>query len=162
LPDAIPAEDVATELLLDETAFVVAGTRNPWTRRRKIELAELINEPWVLSVPESFPGSLVERAFRARGLAVPQTGMRSQSLEMHNALLATGRFLAILPAVMLHFSAQRLGLKILSVDLPFKPWPVGIVTLKNRTLSPAAQLFIECAREVVRPLARGRSKSTGN
>jgi DNA-binding transcriptional LysR family regulator len=162
LPDAIPADDMATELLLDETAFVVAGTHCPWTRRRKIELAELINEPWALSLPESFPGSLVERAFRARGLAVPQTGMRRQSLEMHNALLATGRFLAILPAVMLHFSAQRLGLKILPVDLPFKPWPIGIVTLKNRTLSPAAQLFIECAREVIRPLARGRSRSAGN
>jgi hypothetical protein len=63
---------------------------------------------------------------------------------------------------MLHFSAKRLGLKILPVDLPFKAWPVGIVTLKNRTLSPAAQLFIECAREVARPLARVRSKSAGN
>ena len=32
--------------------------------------------------------------------------------------------------------------------------PVGIVTLKNRTLSPVAQLFIDCAREVAKPLAR--------
>jgi len=31
--------------------------------------------------------------------------------------------------------------------------PVGIVTLKNRTLSPVAQLFIEHAREVAKPLA---------
>jgi len=30
----------------------------------------------------------------------------------------------------------------------------GIVTLKNRTLSPVAQLFIECAREVAKPLAK--------
>jgi DNA-binding transcriptional LysR family regulator len=154
LPDAIPAEDTETEVLLEETAFVVAGMHSPWTRRRKIELAELINEPWSLSVPESFPGSLVERVFRARGLAHPRTGMRSQSLEMHNALLATGRFLGILPAVMLHFSAKRLGLKILPVDLPFKPWPIGIVTLKNRTLSPPAQLFIECAHKVVKPFAK--------
>jgi DNA-binding transcriptional LysR family regulator len=156
LPDVIPAEDTETEILFEETAFVVAGMHNPWTRRRKIELAELINEPWTLSTPESFPGSLVERAFRARGLEVPRNGMTTQSLEMGNALLATGRFLAILPAVMLHFSAKRLGLKIVPVDLPFKPWPIGIVTLKNRTLSPAAQLFIECAREVAKPLAKGQ------
>jgi DNA-binding transcriptional LysR family regulator len=162
LPDAIPAEDTETEVLLEETAFVVAGMHSPWTRRRKIELAELINEPWALSVLESFHGSVVERAFRERGLAVPRTRMRSQSPEMHNALLATGRFLAILPAVMFPFSAKRFGLKILPVDLQFKPWPVGIVTLKNRTLSPAAQLFIDCAREVAMPLARGRSKSADN
>jgi len=154
LPDAIPAEDTETEILFEETAFVVAGMHNPWTRRRKIELAELINEPWTLSTPESFPGSLVERAFRARGLEVPRNGMTTQSLEMTNALLATGRFLAILPAVMLHFSAKRLGLKILPVDLPFKPWPVGIVTLKNRTPNPVAQIFIESARKIVKPFAK--------
>jgi DNA-binding transcriptional LysR family regulator len=159
LPEAIPAEDTETEVLLHENAFVVAGKNSPWTRRRKIELAELINEPWSLAMPESFPGVFAERAFRERGLAHPRTGMRSQSLEMLLAMIATGRFLGILPAIMLYFSAKRLGLKILPVDLPFKPWPIGIVTLKNRTLSPAAQLFIECAREVARPLARGRSKS---
>ncbi len=80
--------------------------------------------------------------------------MTTQSLEMTNALLATGRFLAILPAVMLHFSAKRLGLKILPVDLPFKPWPVGIVTLKNRTPNPVAQIFIESARKIVKPFAK--------
>jgi hypothetical protein len=32
--------------------------------------------------------------------------------------------------------------------------PIGIVTLKNRTLSPVAQLFIEHAREVAKPLAK--------
>jgi hypothetical protein len=26
--------------------------------------------------------------------------------------------------------------------------------MKNRTLSPAAQLFIDCAREVAKPLAK--------
>jgi hypothetical protein len=32
--------------------------------------------------------------------------------------------------------------------------PNGIVTLKNRTLSPVAQLFIDCARELTKPLAK--------
>jgi hypothetical protein len=30
------------------------------------------------------------------------------------------------------------------------------MTLKNRALSPVAQLFIECAREVAKPLANHR------
>ena len=34
------------------------------------------------------------------------------------------------------------------------PLPVGIMTLKNRTISPVAQLFIDCAREVAKPLAK--------
>jgi len=32
--------------------------------------------------------------------------------------------------------------------------PVGIVTLKNRTLSPVARLFIALARDVAKPLAK--------
>ena len=41
------------------------------------------------------------------------------------------------------------------VDLPVRS-PVGIITLKNRTISPVAQLFIDCAREVAKPLAKAR------
>jgi len=33
-----------------------------------------------------------------------------------------------------------------SVDLPVRPWPVVVVTLKNRTRNPAAELFIEHIR----------------
>ena len=34
--------------------------------------------------------------------------------------------------------------------------PVGIVTLKNRSLSPAAQVFIKRVRELTKPLAKGK------
>src|SRR6266436_1765775 len=94
------------------------------------EVPELIDEPWALSTPESYPGSLIEEAFRACGLVVPRSGVTTQSLHMMNVLLSTGRFLTILPAALLHFSAKRLGFKILPVDLPYKPRPVGIVTLR--------------------------------
>jgi hypothetical protein len=40
----------------------------------------------------------------------------------------------------------------LPVELPLVRVPVGIVTLKNRTLGPVARLFIEHAREVAKPL----------
>jgi hypothetical protein len=36
--------------------------------------------------------------------------------------------------------------------LHLRSGPVGIVTLKNRTLSPASELFIDCARKIAKPL----------
>jgi hypothetical protein len=42
----------------------------------------------------------------------------------------------------------------LPVELPEIRVPNGIVTLKNRALSPVAQLFIEHARDVAKPLAK--------
>jgi DNA-binding transcriptional LysR family regulator len=70
------------------------------------------------------------------------------------SLLATGRFLTIFPTSVLRFSTKRLELKVLPVELPPARVPIGIVTLKNRTLSPVAGVFIEHTREVAKPMAR--------
>jgi len=49
-------------------------------------------------------------------------------------------------------NAGRFGLKELPINLPARPWPVAIVTLKNRTLSPVVGRFLECAREVAKSM----------
>jgi hypothetical protein len=56
----------------------------------------------------------------------------------------------------LRFGAERTLLKVLPVELPNWRLPVAIITLKNRTLSPVANLFIECAREIAKPLRKSR------
>ena len=58
-----------------------------------------------------------------------------------------------MPASLLRFGANLPRLKVLPVDLPVASWQVGIMTLKNRTLTPVVRLFVDCAREVVKPLA---------
>src|SRR5882757_1669327 len=156
LPDLVPADDTAVEILFDDRSYVVAGIQNPWTRRRKIKLSDLMTEPWCLPPPESFPGGRIATAFRSRGLEVPRASVMAGSIQLTHTMLATGRFLTILSGSMLHFSAGRLSLKILPVEVPIQRWPVGIVTLKNRTLSPVAQLFVDCARKVAKPLANCR------
>ena len=153
LPSAIP-DDVETEILYHEKVYVAAATQSHWARRRKIDLAELINEPWCLPSLETFPWSAIADVLRARGLALPRTTVTTRAILLTNDLLATGRFLTILPRTVLHFSAKRLSLQILPVDVPIKPWPVGILTLKNRTLNPVAKLVIDCAREVAKPLTK--------
>jgi DNA-binding transcriptional LysR family regulator len=66
------------------------------------------------------------------------------------SLLTTGRFVTILPASALKFPAMRPEIKALPVHLPEARAPSGVVTLKARELSPVAQLFIECAREIAK------------
>jgi hypothetical protein len=73
---------------------------------------------------------------------------------MNDALLSTGRFLAIYSRSLLQMSARRLSLKALPVDLPPQSTRVGIVVLKNRTPNPIAKLFIEHARAITKSLAR--------
>jgi DNA-binding transcriptional LysR family regulator len=150
----IADERLDFEFLFDDSYVVVAGAQNRWVQRRRIELAELVNESWVLPPPRSVIGSIVMEAFRASGLDYPRATVITDSPHMRISLLATGRFVTVFPASALRFPTRRTELKVLPVELPMARQPNGIVTLKNRALSPVAQLFIDSAREVAKPLAK--------
>jgi DNA-binding transcriptional LysR family regulator len=153
----LPAdEQLEFESLYEERYVVVAGAQNPWTRRRRLQLAELVNEPWVLPPPESAPGSVAKQAFRASGLDYPRVAVVTFPREVRLSLLTTGRFLTIASASVTRFPTRRPEIKILPVQLPIARVPYGIVTVKSRTPSPVAKLFIEHAREVAKPRASGR------
>ena len=144
-----PEPDMDVEVLFDDQVSVMAGPSNKWLERRKVTLAELAGEHWLLAPIDNEPGSPVFEIFHALGLLVPPARVASYSLNVRTSLLATGRFLAIIPASVLRFggSAQSV-LKVLPCALPPSVQPVAITTLKNRTLGPTAKLFIECARAV--------------
>jgi DNA-binding transcriptional LysR family regulator len=138
------------EFLFDDSFVVVAGALNPWVRRRGIALAELVNESWALPPPEGGFGSAAKEAFRSCGLDYPRTTVVTIPPDVRMSLLATGHFLTIFPASALRFPTRRPGLKVLPVELPMARVPNGIVTLKNRTLSPVAHLFIDRARKLAK------------
>jgi len=146
------AEDrVNFEVLYDNPYFVTAGASNPWARRRRVELAELLEELWVVPPAGTQFGELVRDVFRAKGLPCPRAAVVADSLEMIVNLQGTGCYLAIHPESALTFPAKHPFIRKVPVELSIVSGPIGILTLKNRILSPAAQLFIECAREVSRP-----------
>jgi DNA-binding transcriptional LysR family regulator len=147
----IAEEHMHAEVLYDEQDVVAAGAQNPWVRRRKVALADLMNEAWTLPPPDSLNGELIVEAFRARGLDLPRATLITASVPVRNALLASGRFLSIVPGSVFRFPASKPGLKRLPIDLPTTRTPVAVITLKNRTLSPVAQVFIDCARKLVKP-----------
>jgi DNA-binding transcriptional LysR family regulator len=155
----IADERLDFEFLFEDSYVVAAGAQCPWARRRRIELAELANEQWVLPPPASAFGSVVKEAFRASGLDYPRTTVVTFSPEARIRLLATGRFLAIFPASGLRLPTRHPEIKILPIELPTARVPIGIVTLKNRTLGPVARLFIEHARDVAKPLAKVKAKT---
>jgi DNA-binding transcriptional LysR family regulator len=146
-------DDLAFEALYEDRYAVVAGAKNPWTRRRRIELSELMNEPWALPPPNTIIGSVATAAFRASGLNFPNVAVATITPELRISLLATGRFLSIFPTSVLRFAASRADIKVLPIQLPMARVSLGVVTLKGRTLSPVAQLFINFARQVAKPLA---------
>ena len=146
----IPEDDMNAELLFEEPLLVVAGVRSPWLRRRKLELAELVDAKWILYPPNEPPGMLVEEAFRLQGLAVPRPSVTTSSFHLRAALLAKGDYLTVVPACMLRvFNAKHMAVKSLPIDMGIQDRPVAVFTLKNRTLSPLAEIVIKSVRAVV-------------
>src|SRR5450759_1310546 len=106
------------EFLFDDSYVVAAGVQNQWVRRRRIELAELANESWVLPPPASVIGSVVMEAFRASGLDYPRVTVVTDSPHMRISLFATGRLVTIFPASALKLPTRRSEIKVLPVELP--------------------------------------------
>jgi DNA-binding transcriptional LysR family regulator len=149
-----PAEDLMNvEPLLQDPHVVVAGAQNPIARRRRVSLAELMDEPWALPLPDQPYGAVVHEAFRAHGLTVP-TIVVGSTLPLRTALLMTSRYLSMVPRVVMHFPPKSRLLRTLPIDLPLTARPLALVTLKNRTLNPLAQLFSDCARQAAKPLRK--------
>ena len=92
-------------------------------------------------------------------LPVPTATIFSNSLHLRISLLATGRYLTLVPGSALRFGPGAGLLKALPVALPRWHLPTAIFTLKGRMLSPVAQVFADCVREVARPLAQGKAQA---
>src|SRR5262249_55041987 len=110
-------DNMVVENLFDDDFVTVAATQNPWSRRRRIELAELANEPWTLPPPDTGIGAFAMDAFRARGLKPPRAAVVTNSLHMRNRLLATGRFVTMLSSYTLMLPGKHSSLKALPVEL---------------------------------------------
>lgn len=153
-----PYDEVASglniETLFNDPWIIVASARTQWTRRRKIDLAELLDEPWLMPPPDTPSYEIVREAFKAQGLPMPTATLVTYSIDLRARLSARGRFITIVPKSMVQDSDQTRSLTELRVNLPKRPWLLAMLTLKNRTLSPVAQQFMACARQVAKPFAK--------
>lgn len=143
----ITSEHLNFEPLFDDPYAVVVGPHHPMARRRKVDLADLMDEQWVLPPSDGPLGAVAMEAFRSSGLDYPRALVIGPP-EVRVSLLATGRFVSIVPKSSLMFSARHNELKVLPVKHPFRGVPVGIVTLKGRETPPLTALFIESCRQV--------------
>jgi DNA-binding transcriptional LysR family regulator len=106
-----------------------------------------------LQAPDSWVYLSVAQAFQARGLVMPKTCVTANSSLLRIDLLGAGPFITAIPGSVLRLNAARRAVKVLPVDLQIRGYPVAILTLKNRILSPVVGLFIQHVREVAKSMA---------
>lgn len=148
LPGDRSTADLNVEMLFDDELVIAAGARSRWARRRRLDLADLHSADWIVAGPGSWGYTIISEAFDRKGLGMPRVSVRSLSGHLQANLLAEGEFVTAVSRSVLRFYRERFGLKVLPVTLPAPPWPVAVVTLKKRTLSPVVERFIACVRQV--------------
>jgi|SRR5215213_5168852 len=149
--------DFHEEALFNDPLLITAATTNPWARRRKVSLKDIYDGPWTIPFYDSHVGRLITEGFHTQGLEPPLPHMTTYAITLTLGLLNAGPYFGITARSLLRLNAGRLPIKELPVPFRHRPSPVVIVTVKNRTLSPAAELFIRYAREAAKALSKGDS-----
>jgi DNA-binding transcriptional LysR family regulator len=144
------ADDLAANVLFNSPLAVMAERHHPLLLRKKLTLADLMGERWALSPADSFLGRIVVELFHRRKLPLPLAVVTTISIYMRLNLLASGRFLSVMPLTMLRHRSNSAWLRALNVDLSDSSAPIASITLKKRRGGGTVKLFQEACVEVCR------------
>jgi len=72
------AEDLKAEVLFDDRICLAVGQQSPWARRRKIDLADLVDASWIMPSTGAPGEAAVMEAFKTRGLPPPRVVVRGR------------------------------------------------------------------------------------
>jgi DNA-binding transcriptional LysR family regulator len=145
-------DDANVEELFEDRIVAAVNKTSRWARRRKIELADLADTPWILTMKNTFNHACVMDAFQSQGLPMPPVILMSQLVPLRAYFLAHGDYIATFTTSILRFNAELFGLKALPIRLSNRRSIIALVTLTDRTLNPIAERFIEHIREFTKSM----------
>jgi DNA-binding transcriptional LysR family regulator len=152
LAPSVRDDDLRIDMLFHDELVVICSKHSKWARRRNVSLAELVPEPWVLPPPTGFLTQVMRGAFEAQGLEFPRATVTTSSTYALSVLVGNGDFLAIHPHAMLTTPNEHPQLTSVDVRLATTRGAIGLIALKDRSLSPVAELFVQSAIPIVKAI----------
>lgn len=152
LADWVAADDLIVETLFHDELAVICSRQNKWASRRDVSLADLVDEPWVLPPSKGFLTHVIRKAFEDSGFEMPRPTVATTSTYALSVLVGNSPFLTVHPRIVLTTPDSHPQLAAVDIRLPMTRGPIALITLKDRSLSPAAQLFVKSASAVVKEM----------
>jgi DNA-binding transcriptional LysR family regulator len=133
---------------LSATLAVIAHQSHPLVRKRKIALAEVAGERWVLPPKTTLPMVEFESRFKAAGLERPIAAVETRSISSTRALVALSGFLSWQPRALL--TVDDPGARIVELPVQDLVWRRQFYIFKRRRgiLSPGALQLVEELRRI--------------
>lgn len=148
------ADDLDVAWLFRASLVAVADRRNPLLRRSRLRLADVMDEPWTLSPPDTYLGRLVGAAFQREGLPLPRARVTSVSIAFRLALIAGGRHISMLPRTVLHHPTNAPWLRALPIAVEDSVGRIAALTLRRRWTPGPVRVVLDAIRAVA-PRTRG-------
>jgi DNA-binding transcriptional LysR family regulator len=146
----LPEEGRSSALLYEEfyaePVCLVTRPGHPLLRKRRLGLRDLVNEAWLLPLPETTLRRQVERAFLEAHAALPRNVIESVSILTNRVLLRKSDCIGVMPYHVALDDVEHGLLSILPVKLKSMETPVGAILRAPGNLPPAASALLACLR----------------
>ncbi|MDR5833923.1 LysR family transcriptional regulator [Caballeronia sp. LZ034LL] len=134
--DFIPLE-------IEEVCFVVDGA-DALARAKKVKLAELGDNPWIVPQAALPMRSLLEQLFDDAGVPFPRYAIETSSTFATLSLLRSGPgTIALMPLKVAQYFEEHGMMAVLPIKVERRGAPYGIATRRGATLTQPVQRFIE-------------------
>lgn len=140
------------EPLIDDLFVAICHRDHPLARKRKVTWKDLHNHPYIEMSPRSGTQRLLERTLDGKGILPSGIFQVAHTLSL---LGIVGKNLGV-SAIPYLASLQRPDLDLVRrpITNPTVGRTLGVVKMKDRTLSPAAEALESVTREVVGEMAK--------
>ena len=148
IPEGIPAEDLLYEEFYAEKTCLAVRAGHPLARKPRLKLKDLMDQPWLLPVPESNLRRQVERVFANAKLPLPKNVIESVSALTNRMLIEGSDTVGVLPYHVVRGDIRKGYVALLPVQLPGADSPVGAIMRAPLNLRPSAAALLDCLRAV--------------
>jgi len=141
-PQPLPPELEATPLY-DDVLHVVADAGHPLQQRRSLEMADLVDQPWLLPPPDTRMRRELERVVQQAGLPALNVRVEAAASGINTLRLVTGTPMLTLGSQWSMAAMAGIGLRPLPIALPALRRRIGLLTRRHAFISPLAQRLRE-------------------
>ena len=141
-PQPLPPELEATPLY-DDVLHVVADAGHPLQQRRSLQLADLVDQPWLLPPPDTRMRRELERVVQQAGLPALNVRVEAAATGLNTLRLVTGTPMLTLGSQWSMEAMAGIGLRPLPIALPALRRRIGLLTRRHAHVSPLAHRLRE-------------------
>lgn len=135
------------EPITDEVHHLIVRASHPLVGRGDLQLAELVEQSWIVPPTGSIVRDRLTALFLSEGLAPPLETVETLSVPLVVALVTNTDMLVALPKELVQAQLATGELVALPFDLRLRMDVYGIITRRGHVLSPGAEILVDALRE---------------